>query len=130
TDHGSQNAFLVEGARVTPRHTLYTRFELLQVGALLLQPLLHPQPSIDAAHAEPPVAAFTLGAVRSVGSWRGLEGGIGADATFYGVPALLQPSYSAHPVSFHVFFRVRPPAGSMGRMWNMRMSQPMSGHGM
>jgi hypothetical protein len=27
-----------------------------------------------------------------------------------------------------VFFRLRPPAGSMGRMWNMRMSQPMAGH--
>ena len=26
--------------------------------------------------------------------------------------------------------RLRPPAGSMGRMWNMRMSQPMAGHQM
>jgi hypothetical protein len=25
-----------------------------------------------------------------------------------------------------VFFRLRPPAGAMGRMWNMRMSQPMA----
>jgi hypothetical protein len=64
--------------------------------------------------------------VRELGSWHGFEGGIGADVTFYGVPELLQPAYSAHPVSFHVFFRLRPPAGSMGRMWNMRMSQPMA----
>ena len=28
------------------------------------------------------------------------------------------------PVSFHVFVRVRPPAGHMGRMWNMRMARP------
>jgi hypothetical protein len=26
---------------------------------------------------------------------------------------------------FQVFFRLRPPAGPMGRMWNTRMSQPM-----
>jgi hypothetical protein len=25
---------------------------------------------------------------------------------------------------------LRPPVGSMGRMWNMRMSQPMAGHTM
>jgi hypothetical protein len=36
--------------------------------------------------------------------------------------------YASHPVSFHVFFRLRPPADAMGRMWNMRMSQPMAGH--
>jgi len=42
----------------------------------------------------------------------------------------LQPSYGTHPVSFHVFFRLRPPAGAMGRMWNMRMTQPLAGHAM
>ena len=55
---------------------------------------------------------------------------VGADVSFYGVPASLQPMYASHPVSFHMFFRLRPPAGAMGRMWNMRMSQPMAGHQM
>ena len=73
-------------------------------------------------------AERTLGGVRDVLNWRGFEGGIGADVTFYGVPTTLQPMYSSHPVSFHVFFRLRPPAGAMGRMWNRRMSQPMAGH--
>jgi hypothetical protein len=77
-----------------------------------------------------PVFAFTAGAVRDVLSVRGFEGGFGADVTFYGVPGALQPTYSNRPVSFHVFFRLRPPAGAMGRMWNMRMSQPMAGHQM
>jgi hypothetical protein len=27
-----------------------------------------------------------------------------------------------------MFFRLRTPAGAMGRMWEMRMSRPMSGH--
>jgi hypothetical protein len=43
---------------------------------------------------------------------------------------LLQPDYGSHPVSFHVFFRLQPPAGSMGHMWNVLMSQPMAGHQM
>ena len=37
--------------------------------------------------------------------------------------------YGSRPASFHVFLRLRPPA-SKGRMWNMRMSQPMLGHEM
>ena len=83
-----------------------------------------------AADVMHPVLAFTLGGVRDVWAWRGFEGGVGADISFYGVPGALQPMYSTHPVSFHVFFRLRPPAGAMGRMWNMRMSQPMAGHSM
>src|SRR5207248_8528081 len=83
-----------------------------------------------AADVKDPVFAFTIGGVRDLLDWRGFQGGLGADVTFYGVPDALQPMYSSHPVSFHVFFRLRPPAGSMGRMWNMRMSQPMAGHRM
>ena len=83
-----------------------------------------------AADAKDPVVAFTVGGVRDVFSARGFEGGVGADVSFYGVPGTLRPMYSAHPVSFHVFFRLRAPAGSMGRMWNMRMSQPTAGHDM
>jgi hypothetical protein len=70
------------------------------------------------------------GGVRNILQWHGFDGGVGADITLYSVPGPLQPTYSQHPVSFHVFFRLRPPAGSMGRMWNMRMSQPMAGHPM
>ncbi|PYR11440.1 MAG: hypothetical protein DMF99_08025 [Acidobacteria bacterium] len=83
-----------------------------------------------AADVKDPAIAFTVGGVRDFLSVRGFEGGIGADVTFYGVPDTLQPIYTSHPVSFHVFVRLRPPAASMGRMWNMRMSQPMVGHQM
>ena len=61
-------------------------------------------------------------------SFNGWDGGFGADVTFYRTPDALRSAYGDHPVSFHLFFRLRPPAGSMGRMWNMRMSQPMLGH--
>jgi hypothetical protein len=55
---------------------------------------------------------------------RGFEGAIGGDVQLYAVPTPLHDAYSSHPVSFQVFFRLRPPTGGMGRMWNMRMSQP------
>jgi hypothetical protein len=82
------------------------------------------------ANIKDTVLALTVGGVRDVWLWRGFEGGFGGDITAYGVPGALVPTYSAHPISFHVFFRLRPPAGPMGRMWNMRMSQPMAGHSM
>jgi hypothetical protein len=125
TDHGSRSAFFIEGARQTRGNTIYGRLEALQVETALLQ--TGAVADGEAAAINDPLFALTVGGVRDVVSWRGFEGGVGADVTFYGVPAALQPAYSAHPVSFHVFFRLRPPTGPMGRMWNMRMSQPM-GH--
>lgn len=128
TDHGTRHAFFLEGSRGRDRNTLYGRFEAVQVETELLQ--------ADAVHhgaaagVGDPLFAFTLGGVRDVLAWRGFDGGFGADVSVYGVPAALRPAYSAHPVSFHVFFRLKLPAGSMGRMWNMRMSQPMAGHQM
>jgi hypothetical protein len=128
TQHGDRSAMFVEGSRHSNGNTLYGRFEAVQVETSLLQT----DTVVEglAAGLKSPVFAFTVGGVRDIGAWRGFEGGIGADVSFYGVPDALQSVYSAHPVSFHVFFRVRPPAGSMGRMWNMRMSQPMAGHNM
>jgi len=128
TDHGDRNAMFVEASRHAGGNTFYGRFEAVQVDSSLLQ--TDAVGEEEAAGLKTPVLAFTAGAVRELGVWRGFEGGIGGDVTFYGVPDALRPAYSSHPVSFHVFFRLRPPAGSMGRMWNMRMSQPMAGHGM
>ena len=127
TDQGARPAFFVEGARHADLKTFYSRLEVLQVETVLL--LTDTVVTGPLANLTDPVLAFTLGGVRDVWTWHGVEGGVGADVTFYGVPDALRPTYSDHPISFHVFFRVRPPAGSMGRMWNMRMSQPMAGHG-
>jgi hypothetical protein len=128
TDHGAQSAVFVEGSRHVDMNAICGRFEALQVETVLLQT----DTVIDgpAANLTDPVFAFTIGGVRNILAWRGFEGGVGADVSFYGVPSALQPMYTSHPVSFHVFFRLKPPAGAMGRMWNMRMSQPMAGHSM
>jgi len=128
TDHGGRSAMFVEGSRHTGLNTVYGRFEAVQVETSLLQTgTVVEGPS---AGLKNPVFALTFGGVRDIVSWRGFEGGFGADVSFHGAPDALQSIYSAHPTSFHVFFRLRPPAGSMGRMLNMRMSQPMAGHNM
>jgi hypothetical protein len=126
TDHGARAAAFVEGGRHVGPNTIYGRFEGLQVETALLQKDLVVEG--PAATVKDSVFAFTVGGVRDLLQVAGFQGGLGADVTFYGVPNSLQPAYSSHPVSFQVFFRLRPPAGSMGRMWNMRMSQPMAGH--
>jgi hypothetical protein len=128
SDHGTRQAFFLEAARHAEQNTVYGRFESLQVETALLQTDTLPHDA--AADAKDPVFAFTIGGVRDILNTRGFEGGIGADVSFYGVPDALRPMYSAHPMSFHIFFRLRPPAGSTGRMWNMRMSQPTIGHDM
>ena len=128
TQHGDRSAMFAEGSRHAGGNTVYGRFEAVQVETSLLQ--TDTVVEGGAAGLKTPVFALTVGGVRELGVWRGFEGGIGADLSFYGVPHALQSAYSSHPVSFHVFFRLRPPAGSMGRMWNMRMSQPMAGHDM
>ena len=55
------------------------------------------------------VQALTLGGSRLIGRKAGWDLSAGADATFYAVPAVLEPTHGAHPVSFHLFIRIRPP---------------------
>ena len=128
TDHGARHAMFLEGTRHVGLNSLYGRFEAVQAETALLQTDLVPEGA--PASATDPVVAFTVGGVRDFVRVAGWEGGLGADVTVYGAPASLTPSYGNHPVGFRVFFRLRPPAGAMGRMLNMRMSQPMAGHAM
>ena len=71
------------------------------------------------------MTAGTIGGVVDLPQlWR-FEIGVGADVTSYMVPNALNATHGDRPVSFRLFLRVRPPASSMGRMWNMRMTGPM-----
>ncbi|MBK9241390.1 MAG: hypothetical protein IPL75_14285 [Acidobacteria bacterium] len=122
----SSRAYLAEATFHRPRGSLYTRVEHLQVATESLSfPFLihtpHPFETIDW------LTSATIGGVLNVNTRGPFEIGIGADATFYDVPANLRSSpqttmYGASPKSFHVFIRVRPRAPSMGHMWNMIMS--------
>lgn len=129
TEHGTRSAFFGEGAQRFGTLAAYARIEAVQVESDVLR-----SDTVAASDAEPSkstVFAATFGGVRDV--WRSsrVHGAVGADITFYGVPEALRPTHGKRPVSLHIFFRLRPAAGPMGRrMWNMRMSQPMRRSGM
>jgi hypothetical protein len=88
-----RNGAFVEGARHVGTYSVYGRIEVLQ---------------LDHAIADVSIGSFTVGGVRDILSARGLEGGVGAGITLYAKPDLLTPSYGAHPISWQVFFRLRP----------------------
>jgi hypothetical protein len=98
------------------------RLEFQQVETDLLLTGEIPHES-DGASDPALVTALTVAGARRILNWRGFDGALGAQATFYGVPEVLRATHGERPVSFQVFFRLRLPAGDMGRMWNMRMSQ-------
>lgn len=134
-EHGTFNGFLTEATHHFGLNSIYGRLELQQVETdLLLTRPIGPCPSavhcVISPAARDTVLAATLGGTSDFLRARGFELGIGGDVVFYGVPAALESFYGSRPVSFHLFVRVRPPASTMGRMWNMTMARPMQHGGM
>ncbi len=119
----SYNALLAEATHRIGPNSVYGRFETLQVETELL---LTGEAHHEAGHvpARDSVVALTLGGLRDVWSWNGIDLGVGADVVFYGVPDALAPAYGSRPLSFHVFGRLRAPA-RWGRMWDHWMTKPM-----
>lgn len=133
------DAALVEATHRFGRTTIFGRAERLHLETEhLVFPrfihLPHPGELID------PLTTATIGGVRDLFTVRGFEVGVGGDVVFYQVPQRLERTHAScaspfdtncpRPVSFHIFFRIRMPVSSMGRMWNMTMAQPMRGHRM
>jgi hypothetical protein len=113
------------GEVTTTRRTmaLSARLELQQVETELLISGGAPHDADPAGHAPSNVFALTFSGSHRLFTWRGFEGAVGAGFTAYRVPDALRATHGEHPLSFQVFARVRLPAGPMGRMWNMVMSQ-------
>jgi len=128
TNEGHRQAVFGEATRHVGQTSIFGRVEVVQVETAVL--LNDTVPVGSDAAARDAVGELTLGVVRDVATWHGAEAGVGAALTAYAVPDALKSTHGSHPVSFQVYLRVRPPAGRMGRMWNMRMSQPMAGHQM
>jgi hypothetical protein len=117
------HALLLELTHQFGRTSIYSRFEALTVETeILLFPEVVHRP--HQGELVDPIRTVTAGIVRDVADVHAFKVGIGSDVTFYGVAELLQFLYEAHPMSFHVFVRVRPPSRG-SRMWNMTMGQPM-----
>ena len=129
TDNGSRQAVFGEATMRRGRNSIFGRIETLQVETALL--VTGRTSSTGSGPSQRNVVgAFTGGGVRDIIQWHRFEGGVGAMVTACAVPEPLKVTHGRHPVSFQVYFRLRVPAGPMGRMWNMRMAQPMSGDGM
>tara|TARA_B100000949_G_scaffold227977_1_gene234932 strand:+ start:206 stop:1339 length:1134 start_codon:yes stop_codon:yes gene_type:complete len=121
--HSFSDAFFVEATRRFSPYVVYSRFEAVDVETELL---LKTKTHIDNGHAEPStVGALTIGTMRDLPHLRRFELAIGGDVTIHKVPDQLVTIYGARPVSFKIFFRLRPPVSPMGRMRNGTMMQPM-----
>jgi hypothetical protein len=130
---GDFNAVLAEATHRFGANSVYGRFESLQVESDVLRfgrhtfigssKLLAHEHVPESGEGRDVVSTLTLGGARTVARPWGWDLGAGADVTFYGVPDVLRPYYGDSPVSFHLFFRVRPraPMGGMLRMMDMTM---------
>ena len=120
-EDANRHSVLAEATRRIGSFSPYGRLEFVEVETGLVLD------DHSIAHSvKDAVGSLTLGALRELPRWGRFESGIGAAATFYRVPGSLKAAYGTRPVSFQVFLRLRPRAGSMGRMWNMHMIKPMN----
>jgi hypothetical protein len=127
---GDYNALLLEASHAFGKTlTIFGRLEHDQVETDVLRFGVHTfQGGRKKAHVVLPgsidyVSTLTLGASHTFWTPRSWDVAAGADLTGYIVPPLLQPTHGDHPVSFHLYFRVRPPAKH--RMTEMTMTGPM-----
>jgi hypothetical protein len=120
-DDAGRQAVFAEFTRQTGPTTFSSRLEFVQVETDLL--VSDVVPHAGGAGRADTVGSLTLGGLRQILERYGLEASIGANLVVYAVPGALRLTHGDHPASFQLFLRLRPRAGAMGRMWNMRMAQ-------
>jgi hypothetical protein len=89
------------------KNYLYTRLELVDKNELLRasdRTLL----GITDDHPSFRIGAYTFGGARELWNTEKVSFAIGSDLTFYSKPAMLDRLYGSNPVSWKLFFRVRP----------------------
>jgi hypothetical protein len=129
TEHGeirNSNSYTAESTvQFLDKNYLYTRLELVDKDELLRdadRALL----GITEHHPSFRIGAYTFGGVRDVWTTDKVQFGIGSDLTFYSKPAILDTLYGNNPVSWKIFFRIRPGKMDMHSMHGTsgNMSQP------
>ena len=100
------------------KNYLYTRLELVDKDELLRaadRALL----GITEDHPSFRIGAYTFGGARDVWNTDKVSFAIGSDLTFYSKPSILDRIYGSNPVSWKLFFRVRPGKMDMQSMHGM-----------
>jgi len=116
---GNLNGYTAESTvNFLDRNYLYTRLELVDKDDLL-RPAERAKLGIKQDHPSFRIGAYTFGGVRDIWKSDRLSMGIGSDLTFYSKPPVLDQFYGNHPVSWRLFFRIRPRKMEMGKMHGM-----------
>ena len=110
------NAYTAESTvQFLDKNYIYTRLELVDKDELL-RPADEAFLGIIAHHPIFRIGAYTFGGVRDVWTSEKVRFGIGSDLTFYSKPAILDALYGNNPVSWKLFFRIRPAKMDMASM--------------
>jgi hypothetical protein len=101
TDTGADlNSYLLESTlNFCERYYTFSRLELVDKDELFPQASVHPWYRIG---------AYTFGGERDLIHNHSWQLGMGGDVTIYSKPAVLNAAYGNFPVSFQIFFRLRP----------------------
>jgi hypothetical protein len=89
------------------KNYLYTRLELVDKNQLL-RATERASLGITSHHPSFRIGAYTAGGARDIWNSERTSLAIGSDVTFYSKPSILDSVYGSNPVSWKVFFRVRP----------------------
>jgi len=108
TEVHNLNGYTLESTvNVLDKNYVYTRMELVDKNELL-RPSDRALLRITDDHPSFRIGAYTFGGVRDIWNNDKVSMGIGSELTFYSKPAILDRIYGANPVSWKLFFRVRP----------------------
>jgi hypothetical protein len=100
------------------KNYLYTRLELVDKNELL-RPSDRTLLGITDDHPSFRIGAYTFGGARDIWNTDKVSLAIGGDLTFYSKPSILDPIYGSNPVSWKLFFRLRPGKMDMQSMHGM-----------
>ncbi len=97
------------------KNYLYTRLELVDKNELL-RAVDRARLGITDDHPSFRIGAYTFGSARDLFTSEKMSLAVGSDLTFYSKPAVLDQLYGNNPVSWKLFFRIRPGKMDMGSM--------------
>ena len=110
------NGYVAESTlKFLDRNYFYTRLELTDKNSLL-RAADRISLGITDDHPSFRIGAFTFGGARDIWNTEKTSFAIGSDLTFYSKPSLLDSIYGSNPVSWKLFFRLRPSQMNLSAM--------------